>query len=274
MTETITIAILAKDKAHCLPLYLKCILAQTFPKNRTYLYIRTNNNTDATKEVLKDWIDKHGHLYKEVYFDDCNINVSLEQYAPHEWNSLRFAVLSKIREESVNWANKKNSHYFVADCDNFIHPQTIEALLETRLPVVGPFLVTGETMYSNFHHKTDNNGYLLNSPEYYFIHGQTISGLIMVDVIHCTYLIRHEVLDKVSYHQDGDPRHEGIDLRSMPMSKIRDPRHEYVIFSEILRKAGINQYLDNRHIYGRITFTDNLQNFQKEPWLEEFNNNS
>ena len=46
--EFVTIAILAKDKAHTLPLYLACIEAQTWPKKNTYLYIRTNNNNDET----------------------------------------------------------------------------------------------------------------------------------------------------------------------------------------------------------------------------------
>src|SRR5579872_6045160 len=50
--EYITIAILAKDKAHTLPLYLDCIEAQTWPKSNTYLYIRTNNNNDNTAQVL------------------------------------------------------------------------------------------------------------------------------------------------------------------------------------------------------------------------------
>ena len=43
-TEFVTIAILAKDKAHTLPLYLQCIEQQTWPAQQTYLYIRTNNN--------------------------------------------------------------------------------------------------------------------------------------------------------------------------------------------------------------------------------------
>ena len=40
--EYVTIAILAKDKAHTLPLYLACIENQTWPKCNTNLYIRTN----------------------------------------------------------------------------------------------------------------------------------------------------------------------------------------------------------------------------------------
>ena len=49
--ETIVVAILAKDKAHCLPFYLQCIYNQTFPKKKTHLYIRTNDNNDNTQPL-------------------------------------------------------------------------------------------------------------------------------------------------------------------------------------------------------------------------------
>jgi hypothetical protein len=42
----------------------------------------------------------------------------------------------------------------------------------------------------------------------------------------------------------------------LPELSYEDPtgRYEYVIFSESARRAGIPQYLDNRQIYGYITF--------------------
>jgi len=64
--DLVTIAILAKKKAATLPLYLDCILSQTYPKEKTLLYIRTNDNTDNTTEILKDFIEPHGHKYKQV----------------------------------------------------------------------------------------------------------------------------------------------------------------------------------------------------------------
>lgn len=250
--ETVTIAILAKDKAHCLPLYLKCILGQTFPKDRTYLYIRTNNNTDNTTELLEEFITTYRNAYLDIYFDKSRVDHPLEQYKSHEWNPLRFAVLGQIRQESIEWAMRKNSHYFVVDCDNFIHPMTLESLLRTQLPVVGPFMVTSRTYYSNYHHSTTDKGYFLHNPEYHLIYEQDIKGLIQVDVIHCTYLVRKDILDKVSYLPDGTDR------------------HEYVIFSEKLRQGGIQQYLDNRHIYGCITFAENREGLEEETWVKEF----
>ena len=254
VADYVTIAILAKNKAHCLPLYLKCLLAQTFPKNRTNLYIRTNNNTDGTASILEDWVRQHGHHYHRIYYDETPVDSRLEQYTAHEWNSFRFAILGKIRQESISWAKEHTSHYFVADCDNFIHSQTIEVLLTSQLPVVGPFLITGNTVYSNFHHRVDQRGYFIDESGYHLIYNQYIKGLIGVDVIHCTYLIRYDFLNYITYLPDGTGR------------------HEYVIFSEHLRHHKIQQYLDNRHVYGRITFADDEKTFVQESWLEEFAN--
>jgi len=33
-------------------------------------------------------------------------------------------------------------------------------------------------------------------------------------------------------------------------------RHEYVVFAESARRAGITQYLDNRQVYGYLTLED------------------
>lgn len=237
--EYVTIAILAKDKAHVLPLYLDLIEKQTYPASKIKLYIRTNNNNDHTAVILKHWIEKVKDRYSEIYFDDSDVEERVQDYAPHEWNSIRFKVLGRIRQGSIDWALKKGTHYFVVDCDNFIVPETLEILLTTRLPVVGPLLRNGDnpnSFYSNYHYITDEDGYYKDSNYYFDILYGRIKGLIEVEVIHCTYLVRHEVLDKVCY-DDGSSR------------------YEYVIFSDILRKSGIPQYIDNRREYGSVTFS-------------------
>lgn len=241
----VVIAILAKDKEHCLPLYLKCIYNQTYPKNHIYLYIRTNNNNDKTVEVLENWITEHQEEYAGIYFDKTDVEENVQQYTQHEWNGTRFAVLGRIRQESVDYAKQIKAHYFVVDCDNFILPLTLEKILDTHLPIVAPLLRTSRSMYSNYHHATDENGYFKDTPEYHTIWNCKMKGLIEVDVVHCTYLIRQEFLSMISY-QDGSGR------------------YEYVIFSSNLRKKGISQYIDNREKYGWITFAENQEEMEEE----------
>lgn len=250
--EHVTVAILAKDKEHTLPLYLSCIENQTWPKEKTYLYIRTNNNTDNTQKILQEWVKKVEKLYAGVYFDPSDVPENIQQYKQHEWNPSRFKVLGKIRQDSLNWAKEHNSHYFVADCDNLIQPHTLERVLQTHLPIVAPLLRREDNhRYANFHGAVDANGYYIDVPSYDTILARQVRGFIEVPVVHCTYLIRHEVLDQMAYQDET-------------------PRHEYVIFSDNARKKGIPQYLDNRELYGRISFAEDKEAFAKEDWMPEF----
>jgi hypothetical protein len=251
--EIVTIAILAKDKAHTLPLYLKCIENQTWPKDHTCIYIRTNNNRDNTVQILKEWVEKVKNDYLQIYFDDSDVKEQVQKYGQHEWNSIRFKVLGKIRQDSVEWAKKNNSHYFVIDCDNFIKRHTIEAMYKTQAPVIAPFLRTGHNYYSNYHADIDKNGYLKECPLYYEIYNQVKKGLIQVPVVHCTYFIRNEYLDAVCYDDESY-------------------RYEYVIFSDLLRKKGIPQVIDNRELYGRVTMSETPSELAKESFIMEVSN--
>lgn len=247
--DTITIAILAKDKAHTLPLYLNCILNQTWPKNKTYLYIRSNNNNDNTIEILEDFLSKYGHLYGKIYKDYSDTPEKVQDFKQHQWNALRFSVLGKIRKESCKWAYNENTHYFVVDCDNFIKQNTLEKLYKTNLQIVAPFMKIeskANTMrYSNFHAAVNETGYFKEDPLFDLIYDQKIKGIIEVPVVHCAYFIRHEILNRCKY-QDYTTR------------------YEYVIFSDFYRVLKIPQYIDCRELYGYITFaetSEQLENF-------------
>lgn len=246
--DFVTIAILAKDKAHTLPLYLECIEKQTWPASNTYLYIRTNNNNDDTAQILRDWIARVGKNYAKIYFDDTDVDEPVQLCKQHEWTYERFKVLGKIRQDSVDWAYEHNSHYFVADCDNFICSDALESMVNTNLPIVAPFLRCYEyekRFYSNYHDAIDVNGYYIPSVFYYEILDQKVRGIIEVSVVHCTYFIRHDVLDKICYDDESW-------------------RYEYVIFSDSARKQNIPQYIDNRKIYGYISFAETTEEFEKE----------
>jgi glycosyltransferase involved in cell wall biosynthesis len=243
--DTVVFAILAKNKAAVLPLYLECILKQTLPKQQIHLYIRTNDNTDNTADILKAFVATHGHTYASVWYDDSSVSNILKSYKPHEWNSTRFSILGKIRQDSINYAIKLGAHYFVADCDNFIVPSTLERMLEQKdLGVVAPMLVT-KTAYSNFHYDVDANGYLKDHPNYLKLLNRSVSGCIDVKVVHCTYFIANHLLFRINYDD-------------------KSARYEYVIFSDMLRKQSVPQYLDNRQYYGFLTFVDTEADFTKE----------
>jgi len=250
--DAIVIAILAKDKELSLPFYLQCIYNQTYNKKKIHLYIRTNDNKDNTTTILKDFIEKYGNEYASIYFNDANISEQLKQYSNHEWNVFRFNILGKIRQDSIDYARDLKAHYFVADCDNFIIPTTIEHLYKYQDGVISPMLRTGihdknckKIYYSNYHYDVDINGYYKDHENYYKILYNEITGLIRVSCIHCTYFIPNKFLSFIKYDDNSK-------------------RYEYVIFSDVLRLQNIPQYIDNTHKYGYLTFAENKDEFDVE----------
>jgi hypothetical protein len=233
----VLVAILAKQKARSLPLYLECIEALEYPKSSIVLYVRTNNNTDGTERILRQWVARVGHLYAGVEFDAEDVATRVEQFGVHEWNATRFSVLGQIRNASLRKTLERDCQfYFVSDVDNFIRPCTLRELVALNLPIVAPLLrsiIPGQ-FYSNYHAEIDKNGYYEECDQYQWILNRNIRGIIEVPVVHCTYLVRADVMQGLTYLDGTD-------------------RFEYVVFSDSARNSMVAQYFDNRQIYGYIT---------------------
>ena len=234
---SVVFAILAKNKEIFLPIFLNCLYNQTYTKKDIHLYIRTNDNTDKTTDILKQFIEKYSNEYGSVFYNEESVCENLKKYGEHEWNCERFKILGKIRQDSIDYAKSLNADYFVVDCDNFIMPNTLEKMYKLReLGVVAPMLRT-DNDYSNFHYEVDKNGYYMTHPEYFTILNRQKKGVYSLKVVHCVYFINNAVLKDICY--DDNSR-----------------RYEYVIFSDTLRKKQIEQYLDNREDYGVISFSN------------------
>ena len=237
------VAILAKQKEKMLPAWLKSLSEWDYPKDRIILYIRSNNNTDNTVQILKDWVAENAKWYRHVTEDYSDIEVAVQDFGVHEWNPTRFKALGAIRERSVELAWQADvDFYFTADVDNFIKPHTLSTLLSYKLPVVAPLLYSADPEqpgYSNYHNIATPNGYFWDNEYYYHILQGRIQGLIKCDVVHCTYLIRKDIFEHVRYMDGTDD-------------------YEYVIFSRVLRQQGIPQYLDNQQVHGYLSTRENL----------------
>ena len=254
------LALLVKQKEAVLPLFLESLNNWDYPKENIFIYIRTNNNTDNTKQLLEEWIEEYGDKYKGLIYNSEDVPEKVEQYDVHFWNGERFRVLGKIRQESMNQALLTDcEYYFVVDTDNFLFPETLKELVKLDLPIVAPFLryavALGENAdtpveaakreghmsryYSNYHDKVDDFGSIIPEDLYYKILNQEVKGLIECMCVHCTYLIKREYLSELSYLEQSD-------------------RWEYMVFSNSARDKGITQYIDNRTIYGVLTLSENL----------------
>jgi len=254
----VLVALLLKDCENYLPLYLKCLEAQNYPKDRLSIYIRTNNNKDQTVRILDEWVPKAEKLYDSVFYNKDDIDCKLENYDRHEWNTTRFDILGKIRQDSLLYTLKSGcDYYFTADGDNFIKTDTLSSMVQLQLPIVSPFLVrvvapgVSNSLYSNYHYRVDANGYYREDEMYHRMYQRKVIGIIEADVVHCTYCVRADVIPELTY-VDGSSR------------------HEYVIFSDSARRAKIPQYLDNREVYGYLTFEEKIDDI---PELAEMKRN-
>lgn len=264
--------ILAKDKAKILPYWLEQNIEKlNYPRDRIILSFRTNNNNDNTADIIHQWVEDerimanpdHGyegdwlrHDWYDIIVNDDDVPEQVQQYGVHEWNAERFSVLARLREEGIADAKTyDDAYYFVVDVDNFLLPGTLKALIAEEKPVIAPLLryavAEGEKThagYANYHHPVTANGYYQDSEEYFALLNGQVRGVYAVDLVHCTYLIHPDTLPYVSYHDDTQD-------------------YEYVIFSRNLRNAGIEQYLDNRKIYGYLTLWENVDACKY--WMEK-----
>lgn len=234
--KTVLIAILARNKAHVLPRFLDCIEKLNYNKKNIDIYINTNNNSDETETILRNWTKKHSDLYRSIEFESHELN-GLSENNPHIWTKERFKALGSIRNKSMQKAVDRNvDFYFVVDCDNFITPQTLKVLVEKNKPIIAPMLTSipnTKSFYSNFFCDISERGYFKSHPDYHKILSREIEGTFKVPVVHCTYLIQKEHLNKLSYIDDTND-------------------YEFVIFSRGARKANIDQYICNEENFGTL----------------------
>jgi len=257
----VVISIFAMNKEFSLPFYLECIYKQTYDKKYIHLYIRTNDNDDNTQDILLEFINKHSDEYASIYYDDTDISPEFKN-TTNKWNELCFQLMGKMKQDSIDHTKKLNAHYFVADCNNFIIPSTLENMMKNKnMGIISPMLKVGYTdiiktneykdiyksylYYSNFHYDVEPNGYFKENNNYYSIFNYEITALIRVCCVHKIYLIPNQYLSLVSYNDNSN-------------------RMDYVIFSETMRKFSIPQYIDNSEKYGYMTLLEDKEFYERE----------
>jgi tetratricopeptide (TPR) repeat protein len=248
--KTVLFSILARNKEHVLDRYLSCLEQLDYDKKNMVLYINTNNNSDKTEEILKTWVEKHGAEYRDVIFSSHTVD-GLGSHRPHEWSSERFHVLGRIRNESLSMAKVKGcDYYFVVDCDNFITPCTLKELIAKDKPIIAPMLrpiPEKDDLYSNYFSAVNEEGYWQDHPDYLKIFKKEMVGTFEAPVVHCTYLIKNEWLDYLTYVDGSDD-------------------YEFVIFSKSARENGVKQYICNEQDFGVLChfYKDVTQQEEKE----------
>jgi Anp1 len=236
VNKTVLLCILARNKAHVLPHFLDCIDALDYDKKQITVYINTNNNQDNTVEILDRWLAKKGADYRKVIYDVHEVK-NLDFLSPHHWTVERLKTLSLIRNYSMQMAiTTESDYYFVVDCDNFIAPFTLKALMAHDKPIIAPMLRAVPHRwdeYSNFFSAVDADGYWASADQYYSIVRWNSVGVFEVPVVHCTYLIQTRYIPELTYVDGSD-------------------HYDFVIFSRSAREKKIGQFICNEQPFGYI----------------------
>jgi GR25 family glycosyltransferase involved in LPS biosynthesis len=247
---TVLWAILVKDGSKVLDYFFECLLAQDFPLEQVFLYIRTNDNSDDTEEKIADFISSNGHKFKGIHLVCESVNPALKEYATHEWNVLRLEIIGRIRQESILFATEQEfDFYFTCDVDNFILPTTLGSLIDLNKQVVAPLLKMvvpknpskyENSLYSTFQDKIrPHDGAFLMTNRTRQIASLSVRGVFEVDLVHCTYLVRRDVFQSIDY-------------------LFQKNNYEYRNFALSLQRSGIPQFVDARKVYGCLTLSESV----------------
>lgn len=235
LTPRVQVTILARDKERELPLFLQCVENIDYEPSCLDIYAHTNNNSDRTGEILKEWCDKNRNKYGTMTFIEEDIPELRDKpgrKSESDWyadNGVRLVKLAEIRQKSLEFANRNHcKYYFVCDIDNFFPPETVRYCVDQNKPIIAPMMVQNNgDAPRGFYFECSENGYwkdtLISRP----IWNKDIVGVFQVELVHMCYMIRTDNLYRgLSYLTDG-------------------VQMEYVTFSKSARENGIQQYLSN-----------------------------
>lgn len=247
--KKVFLAFLVRNKAHYLPRFLQTVENFEYDKKQITVYINTNNNSDESLEILKNWADSNKKRYRSIIFENHEIK-EYEESPPHVWSFKRLRTIGKIRERSLEIARQSDcDFYFVIDVDNFLSPHCLKALVEKNVPIVAPMLysIPDRNDYgSTFFYAINDWGGFQEHPQYWDILNREIIGTFKVPLVHATYLIKKEYLDRVTYVDGTD-------------------QMEFMIFAQSARKNGVDQYICNEEDFGvQFSFHNRLMSLQDE----------
>ncbi|XP_053953383.1 glycosyltransferase 25 family member [Anastrepha ludens] len=189
---TVVVALLVRNKAHILPLFLTYLERLNYPKQQMALWIRSDHNSDTSTELLQLWLDHVADSYHSVDFvHDDSVQRHQNESTANDWPAERFHHLIQLKEAALIYAKKIWADYiFFLDADVLLtHPDSLIHLTSLRLPIVAPMLLS-EGLYSNFWCGMTPDYYYQRTDEYQEIYNVNKEGVFPVPMVHSAVLIR------------------------------------------------------------------------------------
>ncbi|XP_046845706.1 procollagen galactosyltransferase 1-like [Xenia sp. Carnegie-2017] len=241
----IFLPIIARNVEHSLPNWLGCLERLDYPKDRIYLWIRSDHNLDHTASLLHMWVKNVRFLYHGIDINTTNINDSYsDSVTVNHWSPLRFKRLIHLRQTALEEARRLWADYILfLDCDVFLtNPSTLWSLIEQRKTIVSPMIPSfvKKAAYSNFWCGRDEKGYYMRTDDYLPILKRQNVGCHEVVMLHSVMLIdvRRAATRKLYYDPEG--------------SSYDGPYDDVMVFAHSVKEAGLKFYVLNKEPYGNL----------------------
>ncbi|XP_037031591.1 glycosyltransferase 25 family member isoform X1 [Bradysia coprophila] len=264
---TFVIVTLFRNKAHVLPYFFTYLEQLDYPKERITLWFRTDHNEDNTVQIIETWLQKVSNLYHNVNFkfQDVPKSRSTEKTATH-WPAERHEHVIRLKEEGLNYARQAWADFvFFLDADVFLtEPQTLKVLIEKKLPIVSPMLLS-DGLYSNFWAGMSDEFYYHRTDEYKEIYNHVKRGDFPVPMVHSAVLIdlRYVATDYLTFNRTI--LHEQLVLLNKPALTSEVPVDDIIIFSVSARYSDTQLYVSNTHAFGYIMVPmEDTEDFRKD----------
>ncbi|CAH0715963.1 unnamed protein product, partial [Brenthis ino] len=244
---TVTIAVLVRNKAYILPYFLSALDRLDYPKNRLYLWIYSDYNSDQSIEVLREWktfreAEYHGFYLKA---DELTPTLHPDEKNVSSWTPKRHRHIIRLREKALNFARRKWSDYlFMLDADVILtNPDTLKSLIwQSDSMVTGPMLES-DSLYSNFWHDMSKDYTYKRTSDYQYIvtRDEEYLGCHEVPMLHSAVLVslKHKESDYLTYDPSKVENYDG-------------PLDDTVAFCINTIKIGSKLKLCNEKPYGYI----------------------
>uniref|UniRef100_A0A8C6STV9 procollagen galactosyltransferase n=1 Tax=Neogobius melanostomus TaxID=47308 RepID=A0A8C6STV9_9GOBI len=243
LAPRVVIALVCRNSAHSLPLFLGTIERLNYPKDRIALWVATDHNIDNTTAILRDWLIKVQTDYHYVEWRPDPDSFE-DELGPKQWNYLRYEHVMKLRQAALDTAREVWADYLlVADCDNLLTNQDVLwKLMRENKTIVAPMLES-RAAYSNFWCGMTSQGYYKRTPAYMPIRKREHRGCFAVPMVHSTYLLdlQKEASQQLAFY----PPHPEY---SWAMDDV-------IVFAYSARMADVQMYVCNKETYESFLHT-------------------
>ncbi|XP_017007007.2 glycosyltransferase 25 family member [Drosophila takahashii] len=250
---TVLIALLVRNKAHTLPMFLSYLERQDYPKKRIAFWLRCDHSNDDSIDLLRQWLEHSGELYHSVsYVFEPEEQSYANESSPYEWPASRFKHLIALKEEALQYGRDIWADFvFFLDADVFLtSPDALKVLTRLQLPIVAPMLIS-ESLYSNFWCGMTEEYYYRRTDEYKEIYHARKQGSFPVPMVHTAVLVnmKHKAARNLTFDRSK--------LVEMQRSRLQEPLYDgpaddIIVFAISANSSGIPLHVCNEITFGYI----------------------